>query len=151
MNSQVDNGEFLNLHPGRSMRISLVMAVVVSSMLLGCGGSSSTDVASSLSGAWMQRFDPPESDFEFSLTPSGSDITGEGSFAGEAGLEGSLTVTGTVVGSTLNLDFIVATEHPEGQPTRTAHFTGHLMFGKMEGTMRYDAQTAQPVVFLRND
>jgi hypothetical protein len=137
------------------MRISLVMAIVVSSMLLGCSDSTSTDVASSLNGAWKLQFDPPEGFFGFSLAPSGSDVTGEGSFVGEAGPEGSLSVTGTVVENTVDLDFILVTQLPEGQPTRTAHFTGHLTFGRLEGKLRYgpiaDDNPAQPAVFLRDN
>jgi hypothetical protein len=137
------------------MRISLVMAIVVSSMLLGCGDPTSTEVASSLNGAWTLRLDPPEGFFGFSLTPSGSDVAGEGSFAGEAGPQGDLSVSGSVVGNTVDLDFVLVTQFPEGQPTRTAHFTGHLTFGTLQGGLRFGPAAPdnppQSAVFTRDN
>ena len=89
------------------MRISLVKAILVGSMLLGCSDPTSSDIASSLNGAWKLRSDVPEGFFGFSLTASGTDVSGDGTFLVEAGGGGHSTVTGTVVGTHVNLDFIL--------------------------------------------
>ena len=137
------------------MRMFMVMAVAVGVMLLGCSDSTSANTASSLNGAWKLRLDPPEGFFGFSLTPTGSDVAGDGSFAGEAGPQGTLSVSGTVTGTEVDLDFVLVTQLPVGQPPRTAHFTGRFVFGKMEGTLRFGPAAPdnlpQPAVFLRDN
>ena len=133
---------------------SLVIAVLLSSILLGCSTPTSTEIASLINGAWTLRFDPPESFFGFSLTSSGADVSGSGDFQGEAGPGGSLTVTGSVAGDQVDLDFVLVTEFTGGSTTSTAHFTGRLLFGSLTGEMQYGSAAPDnppvPTVFLRN-
>jgi hypothetical protein len=137
------------------MRITLVIAIVMSSMLLGCSDPSSTEVASSLDGGWKLRMEPMLGFFGFSLTASGSDVSGDGAFFAEAGRGGTSTVTGSVIGTKVDLDFVLVTELSEGTETSTAHFTGQLDFGSLRGTMQYGIASPDnppvPIVFLRDD
>jgi hypothetical protein len=137
------------------MRLSLVKAILVSSMLLGCSDPTSSEIASSLNGDWEQRLDPPEGFFGFRLASNGTNVSGDGAFAGEAGPEGSSNITGSVSGTHVDLDFVLVTELPAGNPPRTVHFTGQLVLGALRGSWQYaPASPDNPptsVIFVRDD
>jgi hypothetical protein len=137
------------------MRLSLVKTILVSSMLLGCSDPTSSEIASMLNGDWKLRHDPPEGFFGFGLTSNGTDVSGDGAFVGEAGPEGSSSITGSVSGTHVDLDFVLVTELPEGNRTSTVHFTGQLVLGALRGSWQYTpASPDNPptsVLFVRDD
>jgi len=137
------------------MRLSLVKAIMVSSMLLACSDPTSSEIASSLNGDWKLRLDPPEGFFGFSLTSHGTDVSGDGAFVGEAGPEGSSSITGTVSGTHVDLDFVLVPEFPAGNPTTNLHFTGQLVLGALRGSWQYTPVSPDnpptSVLFVRDD
>jgi hypothetical protein len=134
------------------MRVARRLAIVASILLLGCSTPTHTNVASAVSGAWTMRESIPGNEFSMTLVANGSSLSGGGTFAGEAGLRGDLTVEGAVAGSVVNLDFTLHTEFPVGAQTSTEHFTGHLVLGQLSGTMQVGdplETSPAPTVFVR--
>jgi hypothetical protein len=64
-----------------------------------CGSDATNTLESSLRGTWSEHFDIAGNARVMMLSVVGATVTGSGSFAGEAGPSGNLTVTGVVAGS----------------------------------------------------
>ncbi|HMI56852.1 MAG TPA: hypothetical protein VK511_02280, partial [Gemmatimonadaceae bacterium] len=109
--------------------------------------------APSVTGQWARHETIPGNFFGMSLVSQGSAISGTGSFQGEAGIGGTSTVTGSITGNTVNLDFALVSQLPDGPLTSTEHFTGTLLFGRLLGTMQFDpaSSPAASVEFERTN
>jgi hypothetical protein len=83
-----------------SLRLVLAGSILATAA---CGSNVTNSLPSSLTGTWSQDFDAVGSARVMMLSVAGATVTGTGSFAGEAGPSGSLTVTGHVTGSHVEL------------------------------------------------
>ena len=119
------------------MRQFLVLAVIASSILLGCSDPTSADIASSAAGSWSIQEHVPGNFFGMTLVANGTALSGTGTFVGEAGPGGSSIVVGAVTNGDVNLDFTLLTERTDGTDTSTAHFSGRLMLGQLRGTLQF--------------
>lgn len=117
------------------MRKSMVLAIVASSILLGCSDPTSVGIASAAAGAWSVQEQVPGNFFGMTLAANGSALSGTGSFVGEAGPGGNFIVDRGVTNGAIHLDFTLYNEHPGGADTVTSHFTGQLLLRRMVGTM----------------
>ncbi|MFL5488867.1 MAG: hypothetical protein ACJ8AJ_10335 [Gemmatimonadaceae bacterium] len=106
----------------RSLRSVLLMAVVAS----GCSDPVGPE---NIAGKWAQDMSIPGNFWEMTLTLSGSTISGNGNWCGEAGPCGTFVVTGAVSGSNVHLDFVSMSQSPSVGPpfsSVTSRFDGRL-------------------------
>jgi len=122
------------------MPMRLLTSGVLIGMLLATAACSDspTGIARSASGSWVQQEQIPGSSLHMTLVASGSSLSGTGTWVAEAGPGGTLTATGAVQGSSVNLD-LVLTANTTGGPLLMfdEHFTGHLQLDKLVGTMTF--------------
>jgi hypothetical protein len=108
----------------RSVLSGLLLVVAVS-------GCSDSLMPGTIDGTWVSPFTVPGNSWTMDLTASGSTVTGTGRACGEAAACATITVTGTVDGAKVHLDFVASDFHPPappGQPTSTtSHFDGTLV------------------------
>lgn len=83
-----------------SFRLVLAASLLASAA---CGSDVTNTLETKLPGTWSQDFDVAGNARVMMLSVIGSTVTGTGSFAGEAGPSGNLTVTGNVSGSQVAL------------------------------------------------
>jgi hypothetical protein len=87
----------------------LVAALALAAGVSSCGEDAGlTDlrgVAAALTGVWSQKGEVPGSSFQFRLSVTDTTISGSGSFAIEAGVSGTMTVSGVISGSLIELVF----------------------------------------------
>jgi hypothetical protein len=113
--------------------MSVLLVVLVAS---GCSDSTGPG---SISGKWAEDFSIPGSFFEMNLAATGSEISGTGSFCGEAGPCGSVAVNGTIDGIQVHLNFVSIAQIPQVGPIVNSHFDGYLtMRGTLTGTIAID-------------
>ena len=118
--------------------MKFIPALLLASLMVGvaCSGSESTEpippaVNHDAQGSWGQNNDGvvvPGNSLVIAMTESSGTIAGSGSFAGEAGPYGSLSLSGTVVNGSLHLRIIYVYEphvFPQLQ-SDTAQFVGRL-------------------------
>ena len=118
--------------PMRSV-LSVLVAVVIAS---GCSDSAGPG---DISGRWAEDFSIPGSFFEMDLIATGSSISGNGNWCGEAGPCGIVTVNGTIDGIQLHLNFVSTAQFPQVGPIVNSHFDGYLtMRGTLTGTIAID-------------
>lgn len=87
-------------------RLMLAMSLV---SVAACSSSDLTNpntIAADLRGMWSQTSLGVGSSRIFVLQVTGTTVTGAGSYSGEAGPAGSLTVTGSIAGSRIALDIV---------------------------------------------
>jgi hypothetical protein len=106
------------------MRFSVrsLVTVALAAGVLSCSGDSLTqseDIAARLVGTWSAAFDFAGNSLILMLSAHDSTVTGTGTYAGEAGPSGTLTVDGTVTGATIDIDM----HYDSG---RQMHFRGDL-------------------------
>ncbi|MGH7603367.1 MAG: hypothetical protein ACRENK_05125 [Gemmatimonadaceae bacterium] len=115
------------------------MRFVVSMLLLALVGTGCSDAIGpgSLNGKWAEDVGP-ESSWEVNLAVNGSSISGAGTWYGEACCGGDISVTGSVKGADVHLDFSSTNSVTPGSPL-TSHFDGRLITPKeLQGTITYD-------------
>ncbi len=81
-----------------------------------------------LRGTWA-AYSFPGSNFIFTLSQQGDSLWGTGTYAGEAGPSGTLSVVGRLQaapGDSVHLDFAVTQQLPTVQDRGTDHFAGRL-------------------------
>jgi hypothetical protein len=72
------------------------------------------------------------------LTAAGPSLSGTGTWVAEAGPGGTLTATGDVEGSTVQLDLVLTANMTTGPLLfGDEHFTGHLQLDRLVGTITY--------------
>ena len=81
---------------------------------------------SSITGKWVEDFVIPGFSWEMDLTLSGSTVSGNGTWCGEAGPCGVVAVTGTIGENEVHLVYAVTAQLPNGGPTSISHFEGLL-------------------------
>ena len=103
-------------HQDWTRRVRIVAASAV--VLLGCGHDTTApavDLFRDVPGTWAAPLAVPGSGEAWTLSVSGTDITGVGTWEGEACCSGTVSVTGTVRGDSLHLDVVYRqTEPPPG-------------------------------------
>lgn len=118
--------------------MKFIPALFLASLMIGtaCSGRESTEpvppaVDHDAQGSWGENNGGvlvPGNSFLIAMTESSGTIAGTGSFAGEAGPYGSLSVSGAVVNNSLHLRIIYVYElhvFPQVQPD-TGQFVGRL-------------------------
>lgn len=107
---------------------------------IACSAADLTDpkvIADHLPGIWSQTFDIPGQSVILNLRVSGSAITGDGSFADEAGPSGALTVTGDIEILQTGDPPVVHLDFPRSDGV-TGHYNGTLEAANvMEGSIWY--------------
>jgi hypothetical protein len=100
--------------------VSVLLVVLVA------GGCSDSVGPGSIAGKWAQDFSFPGSSFEMDLVSTGSTISGNGNWCGEAGPCGIVTVNGTITGIDVHLNFASTAQFPQVGPVVNSHFDGRL-------------------------
>lgn len=119
------------------MRARFMLAMLVPCLVAGCSGGALVDPGPfPVDGQWAVTGTVPGSGFGFTLTSSGSAITGSGTFRGEAGPAGTMTITGTVNGSNVQLDFLEHVTVPQDLGITEEHFVGTVGRTEMTGTIK---------------
>jgi hypothetical protein len=95
-------------------------------VVLVAGGCSDSVGPGSIAGKWAEDFSYPGSSFEMDLVSTGSTISGNGSWCGEAGPCGIVTVSGTITGIDVHLNFASTAQFPQVGPVVNSHFDGRL-------------------------
>lgn len=125
----------------RSVRSVWLLALLA----VGCSGADPFTGPAVIDGRWAEPFSFPGSSLGFDVTSSGSTVSGSGSYAGEAGPFGSLTVTGTVSGIEVHLDLTFTEQLPRPGNTTTEHFDGMFTsFDVIEGSIATDTPGQVP-------
>ena len=113
---------------------------IVAAVTLACSGSDLTDpkvIASHLPGVWSQTFGIPGASTVLDLRVSGTTITGNGTFAEEAGPSGTLTVTGDIATLQTGDPPVVHLDFPRSDGL-IGHYNGTLEASNvMEGSIWY--------------
>ncbi|HZE08992.1 MAG TPA: hypothetical protein VE110_09590 [Gemmatimonadaceae bacterium] len=127
-----------------------VLSVLLLVAVVGC--SSDTLEPKQLDGVWVQDFFAPGSSLSLNLVSSGSTISGDGNWCGEALGCGTVAVTGTVNGKDIHLDLALTEQTPQVGPTALEHFDGTLtLVNTLDGALSSDPSGvfSQHVVFRR--
>lgn len=113
---------------------------------MGCSGAEPFLGPASIDGSWgLAGSSVPGSFFQMDLTSAGATVSGSGRYAGEAGPAGTLTVAGTVDGTTVHLDLIFTQQVPQGEPAAVEHFDGQFTSANvMEGSTTSDTPGQAP-------
>ena len=119
-------------------------ALLVACLSMACGGDLFAPTATTLQGRWSAVSEIPGSGESWDLSVQGSDITGTGSWSGEACCSGTLSLTGTIVGDSIHLDLtVVTTNSATPRAPFHKHFAGALTsLTTLQGTMSYDDGTS---------
>lgn len=119
------------------MRARATGATLVLCLTAGCSGGMLVDPGPfPVDGQWAVTGTVPGTAFGFTLVSSGSTVTGTGSFRGEAGPAGTMTITGTLNGSDVRLDFLEHTTVPQDLGITEEHFAGTVGRTEMNGTIK---------------
>jgi hypothetical protein len=125
---------------------SLRSVWLVAALAMGCSGAEPFLGPASIDGRWG---DPgtsvPGNSFEMDLTSTGSAVSGNGSYAGEAGPFGTLAVAGTVQGLVVRLDLTFTEQAPRPGHTTIEHFDGRFTSASvLEGSITSDTPGQAP-------
>ena len=117
------------------MQIRRLMLAVSLVSVAACSSSGLTDpntIAADLRGTWTQTGLGVGSSRVFTLQVMGTTVTGTGSYAGEAGPFGNMTITGSITGARISLDFAQdddITFHLNATLSSSRMLTGTLLNG----------------------
>lgn len=115
-----------------SLSVRPLAALALLTSLLACSSDStglteSQQTAARLKGTWSRPNGFPGTSFTIFLDTQDTTVTGTGFFSYEAGPAGTLTVTGTVSGNTVDLDVVYTiTDQHE-------HFRGEVFLDTFSG------------------
>jgi hypothetical protein len=126
----------------RSLRLVWLVALFA----MGCSGAEPFLGPASIDGRWgYSGVSVPGNSFEMDLTSTGSAVSGSGSYAGEAGPAGTLTVAGTVDGLVVHLDLTFGEQVPRPGNTTMEHFDGQFTSANvLEGSITSDTPGQTP-------
>jgi hypothetical protein len=129
---------------------SVLSCLLLAAALSGCSDSLGPGT---ITGTWVSPFTVPGNSWSMDLSASGSTVIGIGSACGEAAACATITVTGTVDGAKVHLDFVASDFHPAPPPgsptTTTSHFDGTLFESiSLVGTLAGDSPSF-PAVAIR--
>ncbi len=111
--------------------------------VVACGGSDVVAPAA-IAGKWAEGFTVPGNGFEMDLSASGSSVSGVGTWAGEAGPSGTLSVTGTSDATGVHLDLVFTETVPRAGNVSISHFDGRLSSSNILSGSIHVANTGQP-------
>jgi hypothetical protein len=125
---------------------SLRSVWLVALLAMGCSGAEPFLGPASIDGRWVTGASSIAGNFfEMDLTSTGSTVSGSGSYAGEAGPAGTLTVAGTVVGLVVHLDLTFDEQLPRTGHTTIEHFDGQFTSASaLEGSTTSDTPGQSP-------
>lgn len=124
---------------------SVKSVLLLGLLAIGCSGAEPFTGPAVIDGRWAEPFSFPGSFLGFDVTSTGSVVSGSGSYAGEAGPFGTLSVTGTVDGIAVHLDLTFTEELPRPGHTVTDHFDGvFTSFDVIEGSLATDTPGQAP-------
>jgi hypothetical protein len=108
--------------------IRRIAILSIASLAIACSGADLlAPTADRLQGTWAATDEVPGSGEAWNLTVQGSEITGTGSWSGEACCSGTITLVGTIVGDSIHIDLtFVKTNPPPTIPASNEHFDGVL-------------------------
>jgi hypothetical protein len=92
-----------------------IVGIATAFFALGCSHdttSPSVELLRDAPGTWVAPFSVPGSGEGWTLSLSGTDITGDGTWSGEACCSGTVSITGTVRGDSLHLDVVYRQTNP---------------------------------------
>lgn len=120
------------------------LSILCAACLACSGGDLLTPTPETLQGRWAAVSEIPGSGESWDLTVQKSDITGTGSWSGEACCSGTLSLTGTIVGDSIHLDLtVVTTNSATPRAPFRKHFDGALTSRSvLQGTVTYDDGTS---------
>jgi hypothetical protein len=109
-------------------------------LVIGCSGAEPFLGPAVIDGRWGTAASSiPGNFFEMDLNSTGSTVSGSGSYAGEAGPAGTLTVAGTVDGIIVHLDLTFTQQVPRAEPANIEHFDGQFTSANtLEGSTTSD-------------
>jgi len=102
-------------HFARARRALASAGAAIALFALGCGRDTTSPRAEILRdapGTWEAPFTIPGSGEEWTLSLSGTDVTGSGTWSGEACCSGTVSITGNVRGDSLHLDVVYRQTQP---------------------------------------
>ncbi|MGH7651176.1 MAG: hypothetical protein ACREMS_04975 [Gemmatimonadaceae bacterium] len=129
------------------MRSAMLVMLLVA---VAAGCSSDTLGPKQIDGIWLEDIFTPGSSLDMNLVSSGSTISGDGTWCGEALGCGTVAVTGTVNGNAVHLDLTLTEQTPQTGPTVVEHFDGTVtLVNTLDGTLSNDPPgiSSQHVVF----
>jgi len=104
-----------------------LMSIALLCVVVGGCSSDTAPTAKSIDGPWSQDFSMTGSFLTMQLTSSGTTVSGNGNWCGEAGPCGTLSVAGTVNGNAVHLDLTLIQQQPTTGVTSVEHFDGAFM------------------------
>lgn len=116
-------------------------------LILALACSNGTGVESGVDGTWTHQ-GVPGSGESITLTSRGSELSGSGSWSGEACCSGTLTATGTRRDARVTLDITYSVALDGRVPERHALFEGRVEGDRLAGTMSAGGMSA-PFVYVR--
>jgi len=124
----------------RYVKSVLLLAMVV-------GACSDPVAPATVDGLWAEDFSIPGNSTMMELTADGGTVSGSGSWCGEAGPCGSISVSGTVNGSLVHLDLTFITTFPAGASgTSVQHFDGRVTAKTLRGSIAVERPGQPPFV-----
>jgi hypothetical protein len=127
------------------MQVKRFAALIAALTIVGCGESFLAPPQTAIVGNWVRVHpagEPPGSFTQFALTLNNGSITGTGSWSGEAGPFGTISVTGTMVGESVQLGITELYDAQfGGGVARHSTFSGQLRSDSvLVGRTAYDGQ-----------
>jgi hypothetical protein len=130
-------------------------SVLLVLLLVVAAGCSNSVAPSSIDGRWVAPFTVPGNGFEMDLVGNGSTVSGTGTWSGEACCAGTVSVAGTINGSSVHLDITETIVPPGSGGTIISHFDGKLILNRiLRGTLQlHDPANlnGQEVSYVRAD
>ena len=129
-------------------RLSRSIALVALACLSACSAfltdPTGSALESAVKGQWIATQTIAGNFLGFTLGGTDTTLTGAGTFAGEAGPSGTVSITGVVSGKSVTLHFVYTAVMPAAS-TNTARFVGTLEADRLSGSMKYGPEAgSQP-------
>ena len=102
-------------HFARARRVLAIAGTATAFVALGCGRDSTSpgvEILRDAAGTWAAPFSIAGSGEQWTLSLSGTEVTGSGTWSGEACCSGTVSITGAVRGDSLHLDVVYRQTQP---------------------------------------
>jgi hypothetical protein len=131
-------------------RLLLVVLATCLAAVAACGNDIFTAPPSALAGTWFAPNEVPGSSQVWTLTVTGSSVTGTGTWSAEACCGGTITMTGIVVNRVIHMDVIVSTTMPTQRPAVHQRFDGSLTSADvLQGAVTFDDASTASLRMIR--
>ena len=135
----------------RPNALSLLLVLTAAGTAPSCAGA--PIAPSTLAGQWTHvraANEPPGFFRSFTLTVADTTLSGSGTFQGEAGPSGTMSVSGGVTNGRVHLGFVFHQTMPSAAPDYTGSFDGRLSSANdLIGTITIAASPADSEHFAR--